>query len=88
VSEKRLEMHRSKEGTFCCGGGGGHSFFESEGGGQRINRLRAREAIATGARTVCTACPYCLSMMEDGVRVEGAEAVRVRDVAELVAELI
>lgn len=88
VSEKRVEMHRSKEGTFCCGGGGGHSFFESEGSGQRINRLRAREAIATGARTVCTACPYCLSMMEDGVRVEGAEAVRVRDVAELVAELI
>ncbi len=110
ASEKRVEMHRSGEGTFCCGGGGGHSFFEDDAtvaapegapgprpngapgtAGAvpgRINRIRAREALATGSATICTACPYCLSMMEDGVRVEGAEGVRVRDVAEVVAELL
>ncbi len=80
------EMRRSGTGSFCCGGGGGHSFFESDGG--RINRLRAREALATGTTTVCTACPYCLSMMEDGLRVEGADQVAVKDVAELVAALV
>lgn len=87
----RVEMKRSRERTFCCGGGGGHSFFEAEGG-ERINRLRARQAIATGAQTLCTACPYCLEMMEDGVRTAagqgGPPAMRVRDVAEIVAEAL
>ncbi len=107
ASEKRVEMHRMGERTFCCGGGGGHSFFEDTPAGaggigpagngngarpagrpERINAIRTREALATGSDTICTACPYCLSMMEDGVRVEGAERVRVRDIAEVVAELI
>ncbi len=91
VVSRRVEMKRSRERTFCCGGGGGHSFFEAEGG-ERINRLRARQALATGAATLCTACPYCLEMMEDGVRTAALEgeppAMRVRDVAEIVAEAL
>ncbi len=82
----RKELRRSGTGTFCCGGGGGHSFFEAEGG-ERINRIRAREALGTGATTVCTACPYCLEMMEDGVAGAGGSA-RVRDIAELVAQAL
>jgi Fe-S oxidoreductase len=81
-----VEMARAREQTFCCGGGGGHLFFESDGG-ERINRIRAREAIATHCETVCTACPYCLQMMEDGVGAEGAPGVAVRDIAEVVAGL-
>ncbi len=85
---RRVEMRRHGTKTFCCGGGGGHSFFEAEGGG-RINRIRAREAAATGAATLCTACPYCLEMMEDGVRTELPDGgPRVRDIAELVAEAL
>ena len=86
---QRIEMKRSRERSFCCGAGGGHAFFEDASGG-RVNQNRAREAIATGARTVCTGCPFCLSMLEDGVRnVQPADgAVRVRDFVELVAEAL
>ena len=83
----RAEMARSRENAFCCGGGGGHSFFEAEGG-ERINRLRARQALATAAPVLCTACPYCLTMLQDGVLSEGGADMRVRDVAEIVAELL
>jgi Fe-S oxidoreductase len=82
------EMRRTRERSFCCGAGGGHAFFEERTGGQ-INRNRAEEAVATGARTICTACPFCLPMMEDGLRAaDPAGAVRVRDLAELVDEAL
>ncbi|MBI4540829.1 MAG: (Fe-S)-binding protein [Gemmatimonadetes bacterium] len=85
---RRLEMRRSRERSFCCGAGGGHAFFEERVGG-KINVNRAREAVATGASTVCTACPFCLSMMEEGVGVVApAGAARVRDIAELVDEMV
>jgi Fe-S oxidoreductase len=48
---------------------------------QRVNRLRAAEALATGAQTIATGCPFCLTMMTDGVAAEGADQVRVRDIA-------
>ncbi len=89
LGARRIEMTRSRERSFCCGAGGGHAFFEDESGG-RINQNRAREAIGTGAKTICTACPFCLGMLEDGVRmVQPADSdVRVRDFVELVAEAI
>jgi Fe-S oxidoreductase/nitrate reductase gamma subunit len=85
----RIEMKRSRQRSFCCGAGGGHAFYEDASGG-RINQNRAREAIATGAKTVCTACPFCLGMLEDGVRtVQPADGdVRVRDFVEFVAEAL
>jgi Fe-S oxidoreductase/nitrate reductase gamma subunit len=89
VGVDRREMPRAGSRSFCCGAGGGHAFFE-DGSGGRIDRNRAREAIATGAETVCTGCPFCLSMLEEAVRgVQGAQGtVRVRDVVEVVAEAL
>jgi Fe-S oxidoreductase len=83
-----IEMRRSGKNSFCCGAGGGHAFFEERAGGA-INQNRAREVVATGATTLCTACPFCLTMMEDGLRgVQASDTVRVRDLAELVDELL
>jgi Fe-S oxidoreductase len=53
---------------------------------QRVNRDRAAEAIATGAPVIATGCPFCLTMMTDGVAAEGAEGVAVRDLAEILLE--
>ena len=83
-----VEMERSHERSFCCGGGGGRA-FAVEPPDQRINTVRARQARATGAPVVATACPFCLLMLEDGskaaARAEGNEArpQQVRDIAEI-----
>ena len=77
------EMPRCGKKTFCCGAGGGRMWFE-ELPDQRVSRLRAQEALATGARTLATACPFCLNMMSDGIAgTQGGENVKVLDIAEL-----
>ena len=78
------EMARREEKTFCCGAGGGRMWME-EDPRQRVSTERAREALATGAATVAVGCPFCLTMMSDGVAACGSEA-RVLDVAEILAE--
>lgn len=82
------EMPRSRSASFCCGGGGGQAWMPGAGPvEQRINVTRVREAIATGARTLAAACPFCLRMLDDGVKAAGGEArIVVRDVAELLLE--
>lgn len=80
-----VEMGRNRNKSFCCGGGGGRMFME-ETSGQRINQTRVREAIDTGAEMLCAACPFCMTMFEDGIRGVGAdEEFKVMDLAELVA---
>ncbi len=77
------EMPRHGKKTFCCGAGGGRMWFE-ESPAQRVSCLRAQEALATGARTVATACPFCLNMMTDGIAgTQGGEKAKVLDIAEL-----
>jgi Fe-S oxidoreductase len=66
------EMDRSREKSLCCGGGGGRMWMH-EHLGQRINSLRTQEAIKTGAEVVATGCPYCLTMLEDGMKNQDQE---------------
>ncbi len=80
-----LEMERHHNNSFCCGAGGGRMWLE-EFLGTRINLTRVREALAEKPDTVCVSCPYCMTMLEDGLKDEQAGQVRVRDVAEVVAE--
>ena len=84
---KLKEMPRNKKNGFCCGAGGARMWME-ETIGKRINVERAQEAIATGADTIATSCPFCMTMMKDGVVAEQGEKtnVEVKDIAELVAE--
>lgn len=83
LNGEQTEMPRHGKQTFCCGAGGGRMWFE-EAPDQRVSRLRAAEAIATGANVVATACPFCLNMMTDGIAsTTGGENIKVMDVAEI-----
>jgi Fe-S oxidoreductase len=80
------EMTRTREKSLCCGGGGGQMYLESVAG-TRPNRLRFAEAEELSVLVLATACPFCKTMMEDAARYNAAgPRVRVKDVAELVAE--
>ncbi len=83
-----VEMKRNKSRGFCCGAGGGRLFLEDEEGG-RINEERTREALSTNADTIASACPFCMTMMTDGVKhYEKSEEVAVKDIAEIILENI
>jgi Fe-S oxidoreductase len=82
------EMENNGKNTFCCGAGGGRMWME-ETRGTRINESRTAQALATGASTVATECPYCMTMMKDGLEAADANvggAVKAVDIAELLAE--
>ena len=78
------EMLRNREKTFCCGAGGGRMWME-EDPKKRVSTVRATEALGTGAKTIAVGCPFCLTMITDGVAAQDG-AARVMDVAELLAE--
>jgi Fe-S oxidoreductase len=81
-----LEMKRCKSNGLCCGAGGAQMFKEEEKGEIRINRERTNEALATGATVIAAACPFCNTMLSDGVKEnEREETVHVLDIAELIA---
>lgn len=80
-----VEMKRCRKNGLCCGAGGAQMFKEEEKGDTRINLERSAEAIDTGANIVAAACPFCNTMLTDGVKnAEKEDAVQVLDVAELV----
>ena len=81
------EMERNRNNAFCCGAGGGRMWME-EHIGERINITRVKEALEQKPDTICVACPYCMTMFEDGLKDAKADAVKVRDVAEVMAEAI
>lgn len=81
-----VEMKRCRSKGLCCGAGGAQMFKEEEKGSTRINFERTGEAIDTGAAIIATACPFCNTMMTDGVKHgEKEEQVKVMDLAELIA---
>ena len=81
-----VEMNRKTDRGFCCGAGGGRMFLEDEEG-RRINEERTREALETGAETIASACPFCMTMMTDGVKhYEKTDEVKVKDIAEIILE--
>ncbi len=82
-----VEMKRCRTTGFCCGAGGAQMWKEPEKGDKDINVDRTEEALATGAKTIAVACPFCLTMMTDGVKNKEKETeVTVKDLAELIAE--
>jgi Fe-S oxidoreductase len=78
-----VEPPRTKDRGLCCGAGGGRMFME-ENTGKRINVERTEELLATGADAIAVACPFCMTMMTDGVKASGSE-VPVFDISEVVA---
>jgi heterodisulfide reductase subunit D len=82
-----VEMKRCRSNGLCCGAGGAQMFKEEEKGDHRINTERTNEAIGTGAGIIASACPFCNTMLTDGVKLaEKEDSVKVLDIAELIAE--
>ena len=83
-----VEMKRSKSRSFCCGAGGSQMFKDAERGDKEINIDRTEEAIALNPDVIATGCPFCNTMMTDGVKAVKEGAAQVKDIAELIAENI
>lgn len=84
-----IEMKRSKQNGLCCGAGGAQMFKEEEPGDRRINAERVEEALKTGAKTLVANCPFCITMLQDGVKEKDKQdEVMVYDLAELILQNI
>lgn len=81
------EMKRNRSFALCCGAGGGQMFKEAEKGDKEVFLERTEDALATGALIIATACPFCMTMMTDGIKYKNREEdVRNYDIAELVVQ--
>lgn len=79
-----VEMERSRSRGMCCGAGGAQMFKEEEPGSKRVSVLRTEHAMEVGAKVIATACPFCMTMMSDGVKLKDQQdQIRVLDIAEL-----
>lgn len=82
-----VEMKRCRTKGLCCGAGGAQMFKDAESGNKEINIERTEEALETNASIIAAGCPFCMTMMSDGVKnKEKEESVKVKDLAELIAE--
>ncbi len=80
-----VEMKRCRSNGLCCGAGGAQMFKEEEKGEIRINTERTREALGTGAEVIASNCPFCMTMLSDGVKTNEKEDLKVLDIAEMIA---
>jgi Fe-S oxidoreductase len=81
-----VEMRLSRSRGFCCGGGGGRVWME-EHEGRRVNQVRVEQAMEVNPDILASACPFCLTMFEDGVKAkEVGHRIKTRDIAEVLAE--
>lgn len=81
------EMESSRKTGMCCGAGGARMYME-EKIGTRVNHLRVDQAMTTAPEVVAVSCPFCLTMVKDGLREKGIEGVEARDLAEIVADAL
>ncbi len=82
-----VELKRCKANGLCCGAGGAQMFKEEEEGATRVNWERTKEALDTGASVIASNCPFCLTMLTDGVKKnEKEDEVQVLDIAEMIAK--
>lgn len=87
LDSELIEMKRCRSKGLCCGAGGAQMFKEEEKGNIRINEERTNEAVATGAGIIASACPFCNTMLTDGVKAAEKETeVQVMDIAELIEQ--
>ncbi|MBS9773535.1 MAG: (Fe-S)-binding protein [Tenacibaculum sp.] len=85
---KVTEMKRTKSRALCCGAGGAQMFKESEKGTKEINVLRTEDALQTNPDIIATGCPYCNTMITDGIKFKEKEnKVQVKDIVELIVEV-
>jgi len=85
---KRVELARSGVDSFCCGGGGGHMWMDEEPD-KRVNVRRTEQVIEAKADLVTTACPYCLTMFDDGIKTkEAEESIKAMDLSELTLQTL
>jgi Fe-S oxidoreductase len=85
VEAELLEPEHTAHKTLCCGAGGGRMWME-EPIDQRPSTVRTKELLATGAKTVAAACPFCKIMLDTGIKQETDEEIRLVDIAELLQE--
>lgn len=87
LDSELVEMKRCKKNGLCCGAGGAQMFKEAEPGDKEINVERSEEALSTGAEIIALNCPFCMTMIRDGVKHANREDdVQVLDIAELIAQ--
>jgi len=82
-----VEMHRNRSFALCCGAGGAQMFKEAEKGNKEIFIERTEDALKTGAKIIATACPFCMTMLTDGLKYKNKEEeVKNLDIAELIVQ--
>ncbi len=89
LKTERVEMPRNKSFALCCGAGGAQMFKEAETGNKEIYAERTEEALGTGASVIATACPFCMTMLTDGIKYQNREEdVKNLDIAEMIANAL
>jgi heterodisulfide reductase subunit D len=87
MTPQLLEMKRHKSFAVCCGAGGGQMFKEAEKGEKEVFMERTEEALGTGANVIATACPFCMTMLTDGLKYKDkTDQVKNLDIAEMIAQ--